>query len=150
LTIEEIQYLFSNLGVPTVAFIMMYVLYNKNQKWWQEQSVAQDKRHEKNYDEQDIRHQEQLGELDKRHQEISNKFIEEINKIYSENKLENKEMVSCINILTLTLNTHIKQKDELVLLTNNNLDLLRQKDNTISELFNMLKDQIRTNGRKAI
>lgn len=131
---EEIGYLFSNFGVPTAFAILMYIIYDKSQKWWQEQSVAQEKRH-----------QEQVVIQDNRHHELTNKFIEELNVINANNKLEHDETHECLNNLSSVIDIHIKQKDALIKMSNNNLDLLKQKDNTINELFTMLKEEIRSN-----
>jgi hypothetical protein len=134
LTVEEIGYLFSNFGAPIVFAMLMYVMYEKNHKWWQEQAIAQDKRH-----------QEQITEQNKIHQELTKTFVDEINKIHADNRADNKAINACLNELTTNIDTHIKQKDELIRLANINIDLLKQKDSTINELFIMLREQIKTN-----
>jgi hypothetical protein len=134
LTVEEIGYVLSNFGIPTVFALLMIAMFEKNQKWWQEQSITQDKRH-----------QEQTTEQNKIHQALTTSFIEEINKIHTDNKLDTKATNDCLNELTSNIDTHIKQKDELIRLANINIDLLKQKDTTINELFVMLREQIKTN-----
>lgn len=143
--VEEIGYLFSNLGVPTAFAILLYLMYDKNQKWWQEQSIAQDKRHEELSLAQDKRHEELSLAQNKRHEDLTNKFLEELNKINVNHKLDDDLTNRCLMDLSQKVEMHIRQKEDLIRLSNNNFDLLKEKDNTINELFNMLKEQIKTN-----
>lgn len=109
----EIGILLSNFGVPTSFAILMYYMYNKNQKWWQEQSEAQGKRY----------------------YELAETFIVNMNKLMTDNKV-------CISELSSKINNHTRSKEEFI-------GILTDRDNTINQLFGMLKEEIKIKNNRS-